>query len=97
MKDYYQIDLDEFIKNNPDLHYQARKEAGLHSEAIGITIPEFVDIKMKEAHSKSLLSQGIQDPFEFCVDKHEPNTELALKIINERRQKINDFHGIDDL
>lgn len=97
MKDYYQIDLDEFIKNNPDLHYQARKEASLHSEAIGVTIPEFVDIKMKEAHSKSLLSQGIQDPFEFCVDKHEPNTELALKIINERRQKINDFHGIDDL
>ena len=56
----------------------------------------FLSFKMKEAHSKSLLSMGIQDSFEYCVDKHEPDSELALKIINERRQKINDLLGIDD-
>ncbi|EKY1941960.1 hypothetical protein RA231_000331 [Cronobacter turicensis] len=96
MKDYYQIDLDQFIKNNPDLYYLARKEAGIHSEAIGLTVPEFVEYKMKEAHSKSLREKGVQDPFEYYVDKHESDSELALKIINERRQKINDFLGIDD-
>jgi len=96
VKDYYQIDLDEFIKDNPALYYQVRKDAGLHSEALGLTVPEFVSFKMKEAHSKSLLSMGIQDSFEYCDDKHEPDSELASKIINERRQKINDFLGIDD-
>jgi len=38
----------------------------------------------------------IQEPFGYCVDKHEPDSELASKIINERRQKINDLLGIDD-
>ena len=97
MKDYYQIDLDEFIKNNPDLYYQARKDAGLNSGALGLSVEEFVELKMKEAHNKRLLGIGVQDPFEYCVDKHEPDSELALKIIHDRRQKINDILGIDKI
>ena len=88
MKDYMQMDLDEFRKNNLPLYEQIRKDAGKQSEALGMSVPAFIDLKLKEAHAENLLRMGVQDAFEYCVDKHEQDSALALKIINERRKEI---------
>ncbi len=94
MKDYMQMDLDEFRKNNLSLYEQIRKDAGQQSGALGISVPEFIDWKLKEAHAEHLLKMGVQDAFEYCVDKHEPDSALALKIIDERRKEIDRNLGI---
>lgn len=88
MKDYMQLDLEEFRKNNLPLYERIRKDAGEQSESLGISVPEFIDWKLKEAHAEHLLEMGVQDSFEYCVDKHERDSALALKIIDERRKEI---------
>lgn len=88
MKNYVQMDLDEFRKNNIPLYDQIRKDAGSQSEALAMSVPEFIEWQLKEAHVVHLLSLGVQDTFEYCVDKHEHDSALALKIIDEHRKEI---------
>jgi len=88
MKNYVQMDLDEFRKNNIPLYDQIRKDAGSQSEALEMSVPEFIEWKLKEAHAEHLLSLGVQDTFEYCVDKYEHDSALALKIIDEHRKEI---------
>lgn len=95
MKDYVKLDLDEFRKNNLPLYEEIRKDAGKHSEALGISVPKFIEWKLKEAHAEHLLRMGVQDTFEYCVDKHEPDSALALKIVHDRRKEIASHLGLE--
>lgn len=88
MKNYVQMDLDEFRHNNLPLYDQIRKDAGQQSEALGISVPEFIEWKLREAHTEHLLRMGVQNTFEYCVDKHEHDSALALKIIDEHRKEM---------
>jgi len=83
-----QMDLDEFRKNNLPLYEKIRKDAGKQSAALGMSVQEFVSWKLKESHAEYLIRKGVQDPFEYCVDKHEHDSALALKIIDEYRKEI---------
>lgn len=88
MKDYYQMELDEFRKNNILLLNQIRKDAGKYSEALGISVAEFIDLKTKEALGEQLLTKGVQDKFFYLVNKHEPDSELALRLVKEHQEEI---------
>jgi len=88
MKNYVQMDLDEFRQNNLPLYDQIRMDAGKQSDALGISVPEFIEWKLREAHAEHLLSMGVQNTFEYCVDKHEHDSALALKIIDEHRKEM---------
>ena len=96
MKDYYQMDVDDFRRRNYDILKKARLQAPAHAEVMGMSETEYVDYCIREEHKKHISSMGIEDPYEYFVKKHEDNYELALKIIEDRRKKINESIGIYD-
>jgi len=96
MKDYYQMDIDEFRRSNYDILKKARLQAPAHADVMGMSESEYVDYCIREEHKKHIASMGIEDPYEYFVKKHEENHGLALKIIEDRRRKINDHLGIED-
>ncbi|GAA0489444.1 DUF6388 family protein [Tatumella punctata] len=95
MKNYHQMSLDDFIHKNHDIYYKIRKDSMKNASALGLSVQEYIELKLSEAHDEFLTSIGVQDRFEYFVNTYEPNTELALTLIQNKRDEKNGALGID--
>jgi len=87
MKDYYAIDVSDFLNNNLPFYIQVKAEALELARSGKVDVVAYIEQRLREEHDKRVSQMGISDPFEYYVNRHEKDSAVARKVIEEHRQQ----------
>jgi len=87
MKDYYALDVSEFLNNNIPFYEKVRSEALTAAKSGNVDVVTYIEQRLKEEHDKQISLLNLKDSFEYYVQRHEKNPVIARQVIDEYRKK----------
>ncbi|ERK18012.1 MAG: hypothetical protein QM578_14570 [Pantoea sp.] len=88
MKDYYKIDLEDFMQNNKALIGEIKSKAPVYADDMGLDEVQYINREVKRAHLDYVESLGVKDPYEYYISRHEEDRPLAEQLIAQHRNSL---------
>ena len=88
MKDYYKIDLEDFMQNNKALISEIKSKAPVYADDLGLDEVQYINREIKRAHLDYVESLGVKDPYEYYISQHEEDHPLAEQLIAQHRHSL---------